>query len=800
MSAGDQHEAPGHPGVEAKWSSSAKSAVGTALTAESRVWFTLGRGILNEVYYPRIDMACIRDAGLLVTGPDGFFSEEKRDANHAVQSLESGIPAIRLVNTCIRGRYRITKGVVSDPHRDVLLQHIRFEALQGKASDYRVYLLLAPHLVNAGNHNSAWLGDYKGLPLAFASGGGRSLALGAEPPLKTRSVGFVGASDGWRDLKEHGELTDLYARASDGNVALMVELDIHQPDGVLVALGFGTVSDEAAFRVRGSLQNGFGHALHGYVESWRGALADIYDLKGGRRPSGDDLYKVDVSVLLTHAPVGYRGAMIASLSIPWGQSKGDDDMGGYHLVWPRDLVESAGGLLAAGLGTAALDVLHFLQATQEADGRWPQNMWLDGTPYWKGVQLDECAFPILLVDALQRANITASDGTSRYLTMVRRAVSFIVRNGPITAQDRWEEDSGFSPFTLAVTVSALLAAAELLERHGDEAAAAYLRDNADAINDALESWTYVTGSALAQAAGVPGHYVRIAAVGTAGDMASSEVMIRNRGGGVDANHRSADIVSPDALALVRFGLRAADDPRIVHTVAVIDHELKVELPQGPAWYRYNEDGYGEHADGTAFDGVGIGRPWPLLTGERAHYEIAAGRIGEARALLANMEKSANRGGLLPEQVWDAADVPAHLLFRGRPSGSAMPLVWAHSEHLKLLRSLADGAIFDMPPLTAKRYLEQKVQARVALWRFDLPVPTLPPGRALRIEVLAPVRVHGTRDDWATTFDVDAVDTGFGTYIVDLAVDDAAQLRFTFFWTTDQRWEGRDFAVAVQRAQ
>ncbi|MFP3581742.1 hypothetical protein SB659_19475, partial [Arthrobacter sp. SIMBA_036] len=90
------------------------------------------------------------------------------------------------------------------------------------------------------------------------------------------------------------------------------------------------------------------------------------------------------------------GAIIASLSIPWGSSKGDDDLGGYHLVWTRDLVETAGGLLAAGAHADALEVLDYLVATQEADGHWVQNSWLDGRPYWKGIQMDETAFPILL--------------------------------------------------------------------------------------------------------------------------------------------------------------------------------------------------------------------------------------------------------------------------------------------------------------------------------------------------------------------------------------------------------------------
>ncbi|TGV96463.1 glucan 1,4-alpha-glucosidase, partial [Mesorhizobium sp. M2D.F.Ca.ET.145.01.1.1] len=123
--------------------------------------------------------------------------------------------------------------------------------------------------------------------------------------------------------------------------------------------------------------------------------------------------------------------------------------------------------------------------------------------------------------------------------------------------------------------------------------------------------------------------------------------------------------------------------------------------------RYNSDGYGEHEDGAPFDGTGQGRPWPLLAGERAHYELAAGRKDEAASLLDALERSAGPGGLLPEQVWDGADIPERELLHGKPSGSAMPLVWAHSEHIKLLRSLRDGAVFDMPPQGVKRYIENK---------------------------------------------------------------------------------------------
>ena len=266
-----------------------------------------------------------------------------------------------------------------------------------------------------------------------------------------------------------------------------------------------------------------------------------------------------------------------------------------------------------------------------------------------------------------------------------------------------------------------------------------------------------------------------------------------------ADVAAAEIVSPDALALVRFGLRAPDDPRIVNTVRVIDALLRAELPQGPGWRRYTGDGYGEHADGSAFNGTGIGRVWPLLTGERAHYELAAGHRDEAARLLATLEASAGDGGLLPEQTWDAADVPAKELFFGRPSGSAMPLVWAHAEHVKLARSLRDDRIFDMPLHTHQRYVVEQVRARVAVWRRDRRPKTIAAGLILRIDEDAPCLIHWTTDDWATSQDTPSQDTGLGRHIADLPADacaDGATITFTCYWQIAGQWDTENFTVQI----
>src|SRR5205807_301544 len=222
-----------------------------------------------------------------------------------------------------------------------------------------------------------------------------------------------------------------------------------------------------------------------------------------------------------------------------------------------------------------------------------------------------------------------------------------------------------------------------------------------------------------------------------------------------------------SLALVRFGLRAPDDPRILNTVKVIDALLRVDLPQGPCWYRYNGDGYGEHEDGSPFDGTGIGRPWPLLTGERAHYELAAGNRESAESLLAALEHFTNGSRLIPEQVWDSTDLPDRELFRGEVSGSACPLVWAHAEYIKLRRSLLEGEIFDRPPQPVERYRVLKQIATHVDWRFNNKISSMSEAKILRLTLLTPALVHWSFDAWRTSRDTSTRDTGLGAYIVDL---------------------------------
>jgi glucoamylase len=346
----------------------------------------------------------------------------------------------------------------------------------------------------------------------------------------------------------------------------------------------------------------------------------------------------------------------------------------------------------------------------------------------------------------------------------------------------------------------MLAAADFAEEAGETEMAEFLRATADCWNSQIEDWTYVRVTDLARRAGVEGYYIRIAPDDLLEHQGPADctVKIKNLPGGTQT-FPAGEIVSVDALALVRFGLRAADDPRILNTLKVIDATLRTETETGPVWHRYTHDGYGEKKDGGAFDGAGIGRGWPLLGGERAHYEIAAGNTKEAARLLDVMGAQTSPGGMIPEQVWESEDIPAYQLFNGHPSGSGMPLVWAHSEYLKLARSLDDGAVFDTPPQTVQRYIREKRVSPQIIWRFNHQIKVLAPGKTLRLEVLAPAQLRWSIDEWLTSNEEISHNTGFGVHIIDLVRDKLPKgsiLRFTFYWPEAKRWEGNDFEIKV----
>ena len=781
--------APGWPGIPGRWTGANKSGVGTSFQG-SPVWFTISHGILNEVYSPREDEAAIRDLSFVVTTDDGFFSEEKRHAIHSSSLIYTGVPAYRLESICKKGYYRIEKDIITDPDRPVVLIRGKFTPL--KPGNYRLYAITASHIGNHGAGNTAWVGEVKGKTGLFASRHNTSLCVMNNYGFRACSVGFVGFSDGWQDLIRNGRLEWFYKRAENGNVALTGEI-ILQDGTFVLALGFGRNPSEAAQQSIASINEGFQKLLESYSKGWGEFWQKQKPVFYAEKCR---LFSISAMVILIHRSKYIPGAVLASLAVPWGFSKGDGDLGGYHLIWPRDMVQSAGGLIAANIKSEVLDMLIYLESTQESDGHWPQNMWIDGFPYWSGIQMDETALPILLFDLARRETALSENDIYRFWLMIKKALSYIVKNGPVTQQDRWEENGGYTPYTIAAEIAAVIVGAELAELAGESGLAPYLRETADSWYSCIDRWLYVKGGELADKTGVEGYYVRV----TPPDFEDGDdiIYIKNRPPASCYPHISS-VICTDALALVRFGLRSADDNRILNTVKVIDALLKVETPVGPCWHRYNGDGYGEHEDGSPFDGTGRGRLWPLLTGERGHYSVASGDFKEAKRLLETMEGLADGVGLLPEQVWDSHDIPERGLFFGCPTGSAMPLVWAHAEYLKLVRSLTEERVFDMPPQTVLRYLKNDITSNIMQWRFNHKLHKIPVGKKLRIETLSPAIVHWSSDRWVTINDTAAKDSGLEVYYTDLPTENLPEndeVVFTFYWPDANKWENKNFNIQI----
>ncbi len=700
-----------------------------------------------------------------------------------------------MINSDPAGRYRLVKEIITDPHEACVLLRTRLEADPALLPSLRLFVLCAPHLEVGGWGNTAQVTSVADRWLLTAHKGSTWLALGASIPFARCSAGYVGRSDGWTDLADNFAMDWEFDWAPDGNVALIGEVDLSQGTEFTLALAFGSTLQNAVTTLFQSLGLPFAEHRERFIEQWDRACRHSVPLDRVARDGGG-LYHRSLSLLLAHEDKTYPGAMIASLSIPWGDTKGDDDLGGYHLVWTRDMVHSATGLLAAGNTDTPLRALIYLAASQHRDGGFYQNFWLNGDPYWQGIQLDEVAFPILLAWRLHRLRLLREFDP---YPMVRRAAGYIIREGPATPQERWEEASGYSPSTLAACIAALTCAASLARERGDAATAGFIQEYADFLEGHLEGWTVTTAGTLVP--GISRHYIRIRPVAV-GDAESDEdpnrgvLRMTTRPPGEVAEFPAREIIDAGFLELVRYGIRRAGDPLIEDSLRAVDAVLKVDTPAGPCWHRYNHDGYGQRPDGGPYEGWGRGRAWPLLTGERGHYELAAGRSAEP--FIHALEGLAHGVGLLPEQVWDEADRPERHLFLGRPTGSAMPLMWAHAEYVKLLRSTLDGQVFDFIPEVAERYQRRGGAKWMEVWKPARHARTVRRGATLRIQAPSPFRLRWSADAWQTVHDTPSTPSGLGIEFVDIPipVTQQAPLRFTFFWPEDGRWEGRDYEVAV----
>ncbi|BBD59379.1 glycoside hydrolase 15-related [Nostoc sp. HK-01] len=791
-----QDKAFGSPGIEPRWTHANKDAVGTAYSTSSHVWFTIWNGVVTEIYHPTVDRPQIRDLQYLISDGKSFFHEENRHLQSKVEHLWTHGLGYRITNSDPQGRYTIIKEVIADPHLSCILQHTKITGEREFIDQLHLYALCAPHLEVSGKNNNGYTVEVAGQNILVAEKGGTWLALGATVPFTRLSCGYVGQSDGWTDLADDFQMDWEFDSAVDGNLALTGKLNLDRSDEFTLGLAFGTTLHNAISTLFQSLNLPFEQQKQQYNEQWKRSRNDIKPLENVSYDDGK-LYHNSVSLLLAHEDKTYPGALIASLAIPWGEAKDDQEQGGYHLVWTRDMVSSVAGLVAAGETDTAVRSLIYLATSQQEDGGFAQNFWVNGEPYWTGIQLDEVAFPILLAWLLHKEKVALNFDI---YPMILRAAGYLIRHGPVTQQERWEECSGYSPSTLACNIAGLICAANFARERGDKATAQFIEEYADFLESHIEDWTVTTEGTLVP--GIKRHYIRI----TPSDINNPQpnenpnqgtILISSQPPSKRAEFPAKEIVDGGFLQLVRYGIRKPDDPIIVDSVKVIDAILKVDTPVGSCWHRYNYDGYGQQEDGSAYTRWGKGRAWPLLTGERGHYELAAG--GDVKTYIKAMEGFASNSCLLPEQIWDEADKPDVHLYLGKPTGSAMPLMWAHAEYIKLLRSTHEGQVFDLIPEVANRYLGARKQCKsLEIWKFNRQIGKVKRGYTLRIQALVSFQLHWSQDNWQTTQDTPSTSTKLGVDFVDISVSDNQKqsISFTFFWIDSNKWEEQNYSVAI----
>jgi glucoamylase len=768
--------APGAPGSPPTWAYAGKVGIGASYEAYdddlkfsnaaptgvvSRVWFSLANGEVTETMYGLIHQAQLKDMQLVIKSGHRIETEAD-DAVHSVAYIDrdaQGRPlslAYRLTNRAKSGRWLVIKDVFTDPDGQALFTRVTVRALKGTVVPF---IIVNPHVENSGAGNRA----DADADMLHAWKGETHLVVRFSRRPRATSVGFAGASDGLAELRRHGRLR-IYdsTGAQSGNVSMTAGLaPLRQGRSATydVVLGFGGTRDAARDQADAALRRGYRQVLDKYNGSrghigWETYLASLPELKRLALVSedGGKLLYASAMVLKAQEDKTYAGALIASLSNPWGDStSADAPATGYKAVWPRDFYHVASALLALGDRRTPAAALAYLRTVQVgpatpgnrgAGGWFLQKTHVDGVPEWVGVQLDQTAMPILLTDKLEREGVVShAQSESLYASMIKPAADFLVGGGkvdldwnkatitpPRTQQERWEEQAGYSPSTTAAVVAGLTAAAGLAERAGDASSASKDLAAADEVASRIEHLMFTTEGALASG-GRGRYFLRLAPDGDPNDHS----LLESRNG--QPALPQDDYLDAGFLELVRYGVRSPADAAIRSSLPVIDdmrlderlrvkYEFRFPGQPGsyPGWRRYGDDGYGEDAStGAGYNAGGRntpgqrGRVWPLLTGERGHYELAYAMARPGGATDADitrlrstyvraMELFANSGLMLPEQVWDGVgERGPHQIQPGQGAGSATPLAWAHAEYVRLLRSIADGRVWDLSPETAARY-------------------------------------------------------------------------------------------------
>jgi glucoamylase len=681
--------APGAPGAKHTWAPADKHGFGTATRLHSNVWFTLRKAELTEAYYPDLGTPSLRSLEFVVAG-DGFVD---RETDPGVRSRVRAIRGLEYTQVTRTSRWRLQKTWITDPSRPTVLARVRFTSLTGEP--LRVYALVDPAPGDDGN-------DDVGLSLGselVARDDTVASSVATRPRLSQTTSGYLGsASDPWTDLEGDGDLDAEYDATAPGNVVQAARTPLTgrgRHRSLRLAIGFGADQTTARNRAAASLRRPFAKPAGRYALGWlnyRSKLRKAPKWMRHNRPLRR-LYDQSLFVLAASEDKRNRGASVASPTMPWVWGtltlEKTESSGPYHLVWPRDLYHVATAQQIAGDRAGAQRLLDYLWAVQKPDGSFWQNTEVDGREHWTTEQLDETALPIVLSWWLKRRG--ASDWTH-----VRAAADYLVANGPESDQERWENQSGWSPNTIAAEIAGLICAADIAERNGDTTRAARYRSTADGYQRMVQSWTATTNGPYSPKP----YYLRVTKDGNPNDGTTYDPGDNHAG---EEDERK--IVDQSFLGLVLFGAKRHDDQVIRNSLTVGDQVLRVRTPNGPVWHRFTFDGYGETATGAQWDifptkaNQTFGRVWPILTGERGEYRLLAG--GNAKPYLRTIARTANDGLMLPEQVWDGrppANEPV-----GEGTRSATPLAWTHAQFIRLAWSIQRGRVLERPCVVARRY-------------------------------------------------------------------------------------------------
>jgi glucoamylase len=757
--------APGAPGAPSYFDLARKDCVGTAADRGSKVWYTVADGVLSDVYEPTIDNTNVSTLQYIVTDGSTFSDLQARDMTYTVSADRSGM-ACTVTSTDAKHGFRLITTYITDPASDTVLMHTTLKNLPGSGtstSRLRLYARLDAHVNGNGGGGTQNAGANSGVvdtstgaqvPVIFSTNTVTNavnrdyavptyMALAASTPVKTASVGYEGtASDGLTQLDTAYALTP-YTSAPDGHIVATEDVTPSRGNSVTLALGFGRTQAQSVSVAETSLSRPFGQTEAKYTRGWavydaglRQPPARFPGLTPGQAASLDSHYWLSANVLKASEDKTYPGAIVASLASPWGQSvpagvtsassvpgcSGSEPcyFGSYREVFARDLYEAFTGLLADGdLATARAATLFLFDRQQLPNGSMPRNSLLNGeaAPDTGGTQLDEAAYPILM------AYLSGLGGdTSLYENHIVPDADFLVATGPSFGVDRWEEQTGYSPSTIAAEIAGLTAASAIATSHGDTARARLYQATADDFQRMIKTWTVTTTGPDG-----PRYFIRVSKTGDP----NAAISYSLGNGGPTVDQRS--VVDGGFQELTRLGELPISDPDIQASLAVVDKHIAVSTPSGTGYYRYgtsatqgSADGYGDCYQPSqtsctivgapwAPTQTGTGHVWPNLSGERAESDIAEGDTRDAASLLQAMINFSSGVGLVPEQAWEDPDLPASPygsdpetasigFTDGKAAGSASPLTWAQAQELRLIVSLGTGRNVDTPAVTTARYI------------------------------------------------------------------------------------------------